>query len=61
MLVLTRRQWESIRLDTKDGPIDIAITRIDGDKVRVGLTAPVSVRVMRAELLDKDGNEVPRA
>lgn len=61
MLVLSRKRCESITIAPSDEPVVICITDIDGDKVKVGVTAPKHVRVMRSELLDRDGNEVPRA
>jgi len=47
MLVLTRRLNEEIIID---GNIRIVITAISGEKVRIGVSAPPSVRVDRAEV-----------
>jgi carbon storage regulator len=47
MLVLTRRLNEEIIID---GNIRIVITAISGEKVRIGVSAPPSVRVDRAEI-----------
>ena len=47
MLVLTRRIGQEIVID---GAIRITITAIDGNKVRIGITAPPAVRVDRAEV-----------
>jgi carbon storage regulator len=47
MLVLTRRINEEIIID---GNVRITITSIQGDKVRIGITAPDNVRVDRAEV-----------
>lgn len=47
MLVLTRRLNEEIIID---GNIRIVITAISGEKVRIGISAPASVRVDRAEV-----------
>lgn len=49
MLVLSRRVGESIVLGT-----DITVTVLDvrGDLVRIGIAAPRSVEVHRAELLE---------
>ncbi len=47
MLILSRKAGESLILD---GGIEIKITEIYGDKVRIGIEAPGSVRVYRKEL-----------
>jgi len=47
MLVLTRRVGEAIVID---GDIRIIVTAQQGDKVRIGITAPPSVRVDREEV-----------
>lgn len=47
MLILSRKAGESLILD---GGIEIKITEIYGDKVRIGIDAPGSVRVYRKEL-----------
>ena len=47
MLILSRKAGESLILD---GGIEIKITEIYGDKVRVGIAAPADVRVYRKEL-----------
>lgn len=47
MLVLTRRIGEEIVIDLD---IRITITAIQGDRVRIGVTAPKFVRVDREEV-----------
>ena len=47
MLVLTRRTGEEIVID---GHIRVRVTVVRGDRVRLGITAPESVRVDRAEI-----------
>jgi carbon storage regulator len=47
MLVLTRRIGESIIID---GGIQITVVAIQGNKVRLGIVAPDSVRVDRQEV-----------
>ncbi|HEV3256102.1 MAG TPA: carbon storage regulator [Gemmataceae bacterium] len=50
MLVLTRRIGEQIVIgDT----IRVTVTAIQGDRVRLGITAPASVRVDRKEVHDR--------
>lgn len=47
MLILSRRSGESVVLD---GGIEIKVTEINGDKVRLGIAAPASIKVYRKEL-----------
>ena len=47
MLILSRKAGESLILD---GGIEIKITEIYGDKVRIGIDAPAKVKVYRKEL-----------
>jgi carbon storage regulator len=56
MLVLTRRIEESIVIA---GDIRVTVISIQGDKVRLGIAAPISVRVDREEVAARrrDGAE----
>lgn len=58
MLVLTRKRTESIKIGE-----DIVITVIhtSGGSVKLGIQAPASVRVLRAELSDKPAPVVLQA
>ena len=47
MLVLTRKQNESIVVD---GQITIRILRISGNRIRLGIDAPSDIAVRRQEL-----------
>lgn len=47
MLILSRKAGESLVLD---GGIEIKVTEIYGDKVRIGIAAPSNVKVYRKEL-----------
>lgn len=49
MLVLTRKCGESIIID---GEIEIKITDISADKVKLGIEAPGDKKVFRKELYD---------
>jgi len=50
MLVLTRRIGETIVID---GVISVTVTAIRGDKARLGVSAPPSVRVDRSEVHER--------
>lgn len=51
MLVLSRKIDESIIID--DGRIIVKVIDIGGGKVRIGIEADRSVKVLRSELLEK--------
>lgn len=53
MLVLTRKQGESIQIGSD---ITVHITQISGNQVKIGIDAPSFVVVMRSEIVD---NELP--
>ena len=48
MLVLTRRIGEEIVIADN---IRVTVTAVDGQRVRLGITAPPSISVVRLELL----------
>jgi carbon storage regulator len=50
MLVLTRRPDEEIVID---GGIRIVVLGVDGNRARIGVIAPQSVRVDRKEVHDR--------
>jgi carbon storage regulator len=58
MLVLTRKTGEEIVID---GHIRVTISAIQGDRVRVGVTAPPDVRVDRAEVARRIAEFAPKA
>jgi carbon storage regulator len=52
VLILARSKNQIVRL----GPdITVEVLEIDGAKVRLGLTAPPSVLILRQELVGRDG------
>jgi carbon storage regulator len=55
MLVLTRRIGEEIVIE---GGIRVAVLTMDRQRVRLGITAPASVTVLREELV-AEGAESP--
>jgi len=58
MLVLTRRNGQSIRI----GPdIEVHVVRIEGDRVVLGFDAPREVPIARGELHVEVSDEVRRA
>ena len=50
MLVLTRRVGEEIVID---GSIRVVVVGAKGDRIRIGVKAPESVRVDRQEIHDR--------
>jgi len=50
MLVLTRKTSQSIVLTCEKSEVRLKIIRVGRDKVSVGVEAPLSVKVLRAEL-----------
>jgi carbon storage regulator len=48
MLVLRRKVGESIILD---GVISVSVLAVEGERVKIGITAPPDVTIVREELL----------
>lgn len=53
MLVLTRKPGEQIVIG---GDIIVTVTAVAGDRVKIGITAPRDVHVVRGELLARDAD-----
>lgn len=53
MLVLTRREGESLVIDND---IKVTVLSIKGNQVRIGIDAPESVPIHRQELLESPQN-----
>lgn len=51
MLVLERKRGQSIFVQTPVGQIEIHISQIRGERVKVALDAPESVLILREELM----------
>jgi len=58
MLVLSRKEGERIRVGDS---ILVTIVRLAGDKVRLGIEAPVDVPILRDELEPHDERKRPKA
>ncbi len=51
MLILTRKVDQGIVID---GNISVHVLGVERDRVKIGITAPDKVTILREELLDKD-------
>lgn len=58
MLVLVRKPLQSIWIE---GGITIQVLEVERDRVKLGITAPSTVKVMRQELLREDSTGPPTA
>ena len=56
MLVLSRKVEQSLIIA---GDIVVTILGVDGDRVRVGISAPPEVSVVRQEVRDRGGQRRP--
>ncbi len=56
MLVLSRKIEESLIIADD---IVVTILGVDGDRVRVGISAPPEIRVVRQEVRDRGGQRRP--
>lgn len=53
MLIIGRKQSQTVTLYTSEGPIVVKIAKVRGSKVLVGIEAPENVKVLRGELDDR--------
>jgi carbon storage regulator len=58
MLVLTRRTGDEIFIDCHGVRIVVKVTEVDRNKVRLGISAPREVTIMRAELLQQERHDL---
>lgn len=49
MLVLTRKKGQSIVIN---GEIEIVIASVEGDQVKIGISAPESYKIYRKEIIE---------
>ena len=49
MLILTRKRGEAIRIGEQ---IRIVVTRIDNNKVRIGIESPAELAILREEIFE---------
>lgn len=54
MLVLSRKMGESIQIDED---IFVTVSEVRGGRVRLSISAPQSVRIVRKEVLERDFQE----
>ncbi len=59
MLVLSRKRQQVVVIELPDDrKVTLVVIDIRGDKVRLGIDAPLDINVVRQELLERDQNEV---
>lgn len=52
MLVLSRKVGERIKIAHQ---IELVVTAIQGDRIKIGIEAPKNVRILRGELVSRRG------
>lgn len=50
MLVLSRKLGEKIVIQSAEGPVMVTVVKIDRNQIRLGIEAPINVRVYREEI-----------
>ena len=58
MLVLARKKGESIMIGDQ---IEVKVVGIEGDQIRLGITAPKSIKVHRSEIFESIQSENKQA
>lgn len=54
MLILMRKEGESIHIGNE---IVVKLVKIEGSRVRIGISAPDDVVILRRELIQGDGDD----
>lgn len=57
-LILARKQQQTIVIE---GGITITVLEVQRDRVKLGITAPDDIKVIRGELLDEQGELISKA
>jgi len=57
MLVLGRKELESLELRVGGETITVHVVRVDGKRVRLGIDAAPTVHIVRGEIKDKEQND----
>ena len=59
MLTLTRKEGQTIAIENNisEGRIEVKVLDLGGGKVRLGIDAPDSVKILRGELIEDAGDE----
>lgn len=58
MLVLTRKEGESVVIETSDGPVTVILREFAGNRrAKVLIDAPKNCRIFRGELLEDRQSE----
>jgi carbon storage regulator CsrA len=59
MLILSRRETESVYLETDNGVVRVSVELVDGRQVKLGFDAPQSVKINRQELYWCEPDPIP--
>lgn len=54
MLVLSRKEGESVRIGRD---VVVTVVKLRSGRVKIGVSAPEAVKVLRSELVDRDGGK----
>lgn len=61
MLVLSRHVGERVFLEVPNvGRVEVLVVRAMGDSIRLGITAPPEILIVREELAERFDGDVPR-
>lgn len=53
MLILRRRQGESLIIYSGDNQIEIVVTEIEKNSIKIGIGASDDIKIFRSEIADK--------